>query len=448
MSDILSVVNARYMVAGSITTKNITAFFNNQAYHTAPLTILMMQNAILKSFRSDCEIQITNKPLPVSADSRTQQLNQGNNMGFQLAFNTGFAMAFVAAFYTLFYIKERTTRSKLLQFVSGVNIVTYWAVSFLWDYLSFFFTILLYIITLVCFQEEGWRTFSELGRILVILVIFTWAVLPLTYLLSFWFSIPSTGFTRMSMLNILTGVIAFMVVFIMQAGIFPDLKEIGDTLNWIFLIFPHFAMTQSISNLNVITQKVQICKAQCDGLTGCTEQLACQFIPLCCNQDQHFEWKLPGSGRNLVYMALVGLVSFVILFVKEYNLLSMSNCCKGSNKKEIAETEDEVMDNDVKLEKEKIKELTQDDIKDYNLVMRDVTKYYNDFLAVNQLCVGVNHSECFGLLGVNGAGKTSTFKMLTGDESISQGDAFVQGISLSTRMDLVHKVIGYCPQVS
>lgn len=447
MHEILSVVNARYLVAGAFTTKNITAFFNNQAYHTAPLTILMMQQAILKRFCNDCDIKVMNKPLPVSAESRTQNLNQGNNMGFQLAFNTGFAMAFVAAFYTLFYVKERVTRSKLLQFVSGVNIVTYWTVSFIWDYLSFFFTALLYIITLVCFQEEGWRTASELGRVALVLVVFIWSVLPLTYLLSFWFTIPSTGFTRMSMLNILTGVLAFMVVFIMQSGVFANLKNIGDTLNWIFLIFPHFALTQSFSNLNIITQKQQICKAQCESLTGCTEQLMCQFIPLCCNQDKYFEWEMPGSGRNILFMAVVGLICFIILFMKEYKLLKLSNCFKGGVKKDIAETEDEVMDDDVKYEKLKIKGLTNHEIREYNLVMRDMTKYYKKFLAVNQLCVGVNHSECFGLLGVNGAGKTSTFKMLTGDENISQGDAYVQGISLNNRMDKVHKVIGYCPQV-
>ena len=35
--------------------------------------------------------------------------------------------------------------------------------------------------------------------------------------------------------------------------------------------------------------------------------------------------------------------------------------------------------------------------------------------------------QCFGLLGVNGAGKTSTFKMLTGDTHITAGDAYVKG---------------------
>lgn len=46
-------------------------------------------------------------------------------------------------------------------------------------------------------------------------------------------------------------------------------------------------------------------------------------------------------------------------------------------------------------------------------------------LAVDRLCLGVRPGECFGLLGVNGAGKTSTFKMLTGDECTTGGEAFI-----------------------
>lgn len=35
--------------------------------------------------------------------------------------------------------------------------------------------------------------------------------------------------------------------------------------------------------------------------------------------------------------------------------------------------------------------------------------------------------QCFGLLGVNGAGKTSTFKMLTGDSVVTGGEAYLAG---------------------
>ncbi|KAG5670264.1 hypothetical protein PVAND_000541 [Polypedilum vanderplanki] len=86
------------------------------------------------------------------------------------------------------------------------------------------------------------------------------------------------------------------------------------------------------------------------------------------------------------------------------------------------------------------------DYQNYNLVMKNVSKYYGDFLAVNQLCIGIGSGECFGLLGMNGAGKTSSFKMLTGDVKISNGEAYVQGISLKMNMKEVHERIGYCPQ--
>jgi len=81
------------------------------------------------------------------------------------------------------------------------------------------------------------------------------------------------------------------------------------------------------------------------------------------------------------------------------------------------------------------------------VVLRQLTKFYGSFLAVDHLTVGIPKGECFGLLGVNGAGKTTTFSMLTGQTTISSGDAFLDGASVAmgaagARNDLV----GYCPQ--
>lgn len=54
--------------------------------------------------------------------------------------------------------------------------------------------------------------------------------------------------------------------------------------------------------------------------------------------------------------------------------------------------------------------------------------------------------DCFGLLGVNGAGKTSTFQMLTGENKISEGDAFIKGWSVRYSWREAGSNIGYCPQ--
>ena len=104
-------------------------------------------------------------------------------------------------------------------------------------------------------------------------------------------------------------------------------------------------------------------------------------------------------------------------------------------------------DTDVKEEKHMIQSTSERQLqKDYILVLKDLTKYYNKLLAVNGLCLGVKQFECFGLLGVNGAGKTTTFKMMTGDVKITYGEAWVKGYSIKSRIKDVQKLIGYCPQ--
>lgn len=57
------------------------------------------------------------------------------------------------------------------------------------------------------------------------------------------------------------------------------------------------------------------------------------------------------------------------------------------------------MDSDVYAEKNKIRMLSPYYIMKNNLVIKDLSKFYGKFMAVNQLCVGVDKGECFGLLG-------------------------------------------------
>ncbi|CAG11533.1 unnamed protein product [Tetraodon nigroviridis] len=68
---------------------------------------------------------------------------------------------------------------------------------------------------------------------------------------------------------------------------------------------------------------------------------------------------------------------------------------------------------------------------------------HQDLQAQAEACSG---QACFGLLGVNGAGKTSTFKMLTGDSMVTSGEAYLAGKSVTTEIDEVHQNMGYCPQ--
>lgn len=153
----------------------------------------------------------------------------------------------------------------------------------------------------------------------------------------------------------------------------------------------------------------------------------------------------PGIGRNVIISFIMAGVLFLILIFNEYGLISFFlNKAMNFSKPPLG---DKALDEDVKAENAKIKHAVDSSLThEYSLVLRDVTKYYGNFLAVNGLCLGVKPYECFGLLGVNGAGKTSTFKMMTGDEQISYGEAWVNGYSIKTEQKQVQKLIGYCPQ--
>ena len=75
-----------------------------------------------------------------------------------------------------------------------------------------------------------------------------------------------------------------------------------------------------------------------------------------------------------------------------------------------------------------------------------LTKKYNDLIAVNELNLEIKQGELFSLLGVNGAGKTTTIKMLSCLTKPTNGDAFVDGNSIVHDEARVKAVIGVSPQ--
>ncbi|XP_058456303.1 phospholipid-transporting ATPase ABCA3-like isoform X2 [Malaya genurostris] len=446
-------VDNTYMIGATLdeSQQNFTAWFNNKAYHTAPLALNLIYNAIIRTFCHGCQLRVVNKPLPYSTRIRFLRLQAGSNMGFQLAFNTGFAMAFVGAMYIMFNIKERASGAKLLQFVSGVNAVIFWSISFLWDYFVFMVAMVLYIATLAAFQEEGWSSPAELSRVVIVMMCFGAAVIPFTYLWSFFFQDSSTGFIKMLIFNIFTGTVIFTGIFLLKYSEF-NLKDVAETLEWVYLIFPHFALSHSLNNINLALTIQQICKAQCEAMPFCTDDLLCSFDKRCCSTDI-FSFQSNGISRNLAYMLAVGTVSFIVLLLKESRIVSCTVKCKkpwgsapiesfSDSKETIAFNED----SDVLAERERTCLLRQNELQQHVLVLKDVSKLYGSFLAVDRLSLTVDNYECFGLLGVNGAGKTSTFKMLTGDESMSSGEAWVRGLNIRTEMNEVNRQIGYCPQ--
>ena len=75
-----------------------------------------------------------------------------------------------------------------------------------------------------------------------------------------------------------------------------------------------------------------------------------------------------------------------------------------------------------------------------------LTKKYKDLVAVDDLHLQVRQGELFSLLGINGAGKTTVIKMLSGLTRPTGGDAFLGGYSILHQAAQVKPLLGVSPQ--
>ncbi|KAI2474302.1 hypothetical protein C4B38_000370 [Diabrotica virgifera virgifera] len=239
---------------------------------------------------------------------------------------------------------------------------------------------------------------------------------------------------------------AFLLVEVLKTQS-TNLKRIGETLDNVFLVFPHYSLATGINKCYAIYSYNTLCETVFDSCAQnnftkdeCISKFPSTVADICTNlNDNYFSWDNNGIAKNVTYSLISGVLWAILLFIIEYKFIArlMYYINQKFFPKQPILIQDE--DDDVSKEKERIHMATDHDIRQTNiLVVKDLTKYYNNFLAVNGLSIGIEKSECFGLLGINGAGKTTTFKMMSGDETVSYGDAWVVSLGRRTNPDSSH----------
>ena len=78
--------------------------------------------------------------------------------------------------------------------------------------------------------------------------------------------------------------------------------------------------------------------------------------------------------------------------------------------------------------------------------VKNVTKKYGSFKAVDDISFEVKDGEVVGFLGPNGAGKSTTMNMITGYIDPTQGQIIVNGVDVGKRPRKAKKQIGYMPE--
>ena len=75
--------------------------------------------------------------------------------------------------------------------------------------------------------------------------------------------------------------------------------------------------------------------------------------------------------------------------------------------------------------------------------IKNITKRFGRFEAVKDLSIQIKEGEIYGLLGSNGAGKSTTINILLGFLEPDKGEAFIDGINVAANVDSARKKIGY-----
>ena len=83
---------------------------------------------------------------------------------------------------------------------------------------------------------------------------------------------------------------------------------------------------------------------------------------------------------------------------------------------------------------------------DYIISVKELTKCFGDFTAVNRISFDVQRGEIFGFLGANGAGKTTAMRMLCGLSYPTSGSGTVAGWDVMQQGEQIKRHIGYMSQ--
>lgn len=174
----------------------------------------MLNKALLKIYTVDeYDIAVRNKPFTfdknaakkdqlISVDPQKMMMKQGKLLILYTAIYIIYSASFMG-----FYIRERASKAKLLQMISGIHKCIFWLVPFLVDFIVFVIFIILVMLFTMIFDSETLSKFSNFMTILGIKIMFVFAVLPLTYIFTNIFRKPAVGATFLLILGFLTGML-------------------------------------------------------------------------------------------------------------------------------------------------------------------------------------------------------------------------------------------------
>ena len=265
------------------------------------------------------------------------------------------------------------------------------------------------------------------GAVVLLIILYCLSIISFTYVFCFVFTNETVAPNTCLLLYILLGTVLLVTSIVLD--IIEQTRDVNEQLKFMYRLFPSYCLGEGIVNL-------------------LARESATVF------GEEKDVWDLEITGYPLIYMGCMFVGYTVALGLIEFVLSSpfLYAWMFWSWRRETIETEDEsasiAEDKEVTAERERVqgnRRLSVQHSPDI-VQIRGLRKEFGPKVAVKDLWFGVPIGQCFGFLGVNGAGKSTALKMVTGDLIPTRGTATLDGLDILTQQRQCQKRIGYCPQ--
>ncbi|CAF3562792.1 unnamed protein product [Adineta steineri] len=357
-------------------------------------------------------------------------------------------------FYTTIYlVSERKDSFLLLLNISGLHPILYWLFTYIFDIITSIFWFC-YLLAMYCLFDVAFNgspnSRATSSSIIPLEFATPWDLRVQFYPLSILIVIPTLPFvylmTKFYKSDILCGLaIMFKLIILHLVSIIvPIIMALVDNkfaqklVYWILNLVSPTINAQAIITY-ILAKKSVFCKQMAFGF----------MFPPIGDDTIGWNWLILFLHAILLLLLLIAIDSGLIKPSFSFSFLSHP-----------LSFNENILDNDVLTERQRILSLNhsatnQNPVNINNteaqeadhLVVHDLVKRYagRNAFAVNHLTFGAKRGEAFGLLGYNGAGKTTTFRILVGDETSTQGTAYIDGQNVNRRLRSLRH-LGYCPQ--
>lgn len=331
-------------------------------------------------------------------------------------------------------VHEKENRLLELMKMNGLRMSVWWTVNYVFCYALYVCVAFVFLIAATLFRL---RFFTQSSPLILVLLFLFWGLtlVSLSFMLSTFFSRSQTA-TIVCYFYIVA--VAFICRFLMETWI----RNLGSSivLTNIFSIWPPFAMYRAMIYIAMTTASYGRGIELSDIADPDMNILLCY-------------------GYLLIAAVIMFLLSLYLgeILPSEYGvkrsplfLFQRSFWCPGGR-----DAARELDDRDIfqPIEGEPLTVATERRVtlQDRSAMVRvlGLSKTYDSGkIALRDIVLRIEQGVCLGLLGSNGAGKTTLISMLCGLFSPSSGDAIIDGFSIKSSMDEIHRRIGVCPQMN